>query len=152
MPMTGFKPLTSGVRSDRSTNWVTTTALTRSPYLFRLRPAIFWLCFHFASFVIYGSRPSCCTSLPRLYVHIFGFFNGPSRPLFSLFSSYQYSWQYTNVKYKFPNDWIRTSDLWYFKRPLYQLGHHHCPCSYLCYILYVFSFFFKSTGLYFCNL
>ena len=27
----------------------------------------------------------------------------------------------------FANDWIRTADLWYQKRPLYQLSHNHCP-------------------------
>ena len=26
LPMTGFEPWTSGIRSDRSTNWATTTA------------------------------------------------------------------------------------------------------------------------------
>ena len=25
------------------------------------------------------------------------------------------------------NDWIRTADLWYRKRPLCQLSHNHCP-------------------------
>ena len=24
-------------------------------------------------------------------------------------------------------DWIRTVDLWYWKRPLHQLRHDHCP-------------------------
>ena len=28
---------------------------------------------------------------------------------------------------KFANDWIRTADLWCWKRLLYQLSHHHCP-------------------------
>ena len=27
----------------------------------------------------------------------------------------------------FADDWIRTADLWYRKRPLYQLSHNHCP-------------------------
>ena len=27
----------------------------------------------------------------------------------------------------FVNDWIRTADLWYQKRPLCQLSHNHCP-------------------------
>ena len=27
------------------------------------------------------------------------------------------------------NDWIRTVDLWYWKQPLYQLIHNHCPMS-----------------------
>ena len=29
--------------------------------------------------------------------------------------------------YFFADDWIRTADLWYWKRPLYQLCHDHCP-------------------------
>ena len=27
----------------------------------------------------------------------------------------------------FADDWIRTADLWNWKRPLYQLSHNHCP-------------------------
>ena len=27
----------------------------------------------------------------------------------------------------FADDWNRTTDLWYRKRPLYQLSHIHCP-------------------------
>ena len=27
----------------------------------------------------------------------------------------------------FADDWIRTADLWYWKRLLYQLSHNHCP-------------------------
>ena len=31
---------------------------------------------------------------------------------------------------KFANDWIRTADVWNWKRPLCQLSHHHhCPSS-----------------------
>ena len=51
---------------------------------------------------------------------------GHSRQLFSLFLSFQYSWQYIGNK-KFANDWIRTADLWSPKRPLYQLSHNHYP-------------------------
>ena len=29
----------------------------------------------------------------------------------------------------FADDWIRTVDLWYWKRPLYQLSHNHCPLA-----------------------
>ena len=35
----------------------------------------------------------------------------------------------------FANDWIRTADLWYRKRPLYQLSHNHFPKKYFCYLL-----------------
>ena len=44
---------------------------------------------------------------------------------FSLFPSFQYSWHKVHVK--FATDWFRTTDLWCWKRPLYQLGHNHCP-------------------------
>ena len=30
----------------------------------------------------------------------------------------------------FANDWIRTTDLWNWKRLLYQLSHNHCPDFY----------------------
>ena len=30
---------------------------------------------------------------------------------------------------KFADDWIRTSDLWCWKRPLYRLSHNNCPFS-----------------------
>ena len=43
--------------------------------------------------------------------------NGPFPASFSLFSLT------VHVKYKFC--WIRTSDLWIWKRPLYQLSHNH---------------------------
>ena len=31
--------------------------------------------------------------------------------------------------WQFADDWIRTNDLWFWKRPLYQLSHNHCPCT-----------------------
>ena len=54
---------------------------------------------------------------------------GYSRPLVSLFSSFQYSWQHIIYIYiiRFADDWIRTVDLWCRKGPLYQLSHDHCP-------------------------
>ena len=52
---------------------------------------------------------------------------GHSWPLFSLFSSFQYTVDSKQMFNKFADDWIRTADLWYRKRPLYQLSHHHCP-------------------------
>ena len=33
----------------------------------------------------------------------------------------------------FANDWIRTSDLWFWKQPLYQLSHNHCQIFVFCY-------------------
>ena len=33
-----------------------------------------------------------------------------------------------NIQYNiFADEWIQTADLWIWKRPLYQLSHHHCP-------------------------
>ena len=57
------------------------------------------------------------------YRSFFWFFekSGHSRPLFSLFSSFQYCW--------LGDDWIQTVDLWFRQRQLYQLSHSHCPIS-----------------------
>ena len=55
--------------------------------------------------------------------------NGPFLASFSFI--FVFSIQLTVNKcsiYKFlHDDWIRTADLWYRKRPLYQLRHDHCP-------------------------
>ena len=32
----------------------------------------------------------------------------------------------------FTDDWIPTADLWFWKRPFYQLSHNHFPCSKKC--------------------
>ena len=51
----------------------------------------------------------------------------------SLFSSFQH-------KIKFAQNWIRTVDLWYRKRLLYQLSHNHCLNSFLhCLVSYIFN-------------
>ena len=44
----------------------------------------------------------------------------------------------------FTNDWIQTADLWYWKRPLYQLSHNHCPISY--FVLSPKLFVFECTS------
>ena len=65
---------------------------------------------------------------------VFHFFkNGPFPASFSLFSSFQDSWQ-------FAYDWIRTVDLWNWKEPLYQLRHNHCVS------LFTFHFFGSRRG------
>ena len=53
--------------------------------------------------------------------------NGPFSASYSLFSSFRYSWQFTNrcPIYKFAEDWIRTADLSHLKRLLYQLSHNN---------------------------
>ena len=52
--------------------------------------------------------------------------NWPIPASFSLFSSFQYSWQKI-FNINFWDDWIRTADLWSWKQLLYQLSHNHCP-------------------------
>ena len=55
--------------------------------------------------------------------------NHPLQASFSLFLSFQYSWQKRNkcLIWKFANDCIQTADLWHWKRPHYQLSHNHSP-------------------------
>ena len=65
---------------------------------------------------------SIYSSLTLLYY----FLKGPFQASFSLFSSFQYSWQ-KMFDIIFANYWIWTADLWNWKQPLYQLSHHHCP-------------------------
>ena len=55
------------------------------------------------------------------------FLNGPFPASFFYF---RFSSQLTAHKcsmQKFADDWIRTADLWCWKRPLYQLSYKHCP-------------------------
>ena len=58
-----------------------------------------------------------------------------SRPLLSLFLSFQYSWW--KIK-KIASDWIRTVDLWCWT----LLSHNHCPLSLFtsCYVEFSTSF------------
>ena len=83
-----------------------------------------------------------------LYVTLFGaslilvwplnlFFMGLSRPLFLLFSSFLFSKMFNM---NFADDWIRTVDLWNWKRLLYQLSHNHCPTSKFVWVT-ILSFF-----------
>ena len=56
--------------------------------------------------------------------------------LFSLFSSFHStvdSKQMFNINIIFADDWIQTGDLWYRKRPLYQLSHNHSHKTYSMY-------------------
>ena len=52
-----------------------------------------------------------------------------SQPLFLSFCLFHTieSTQMFNIN--FADDWIRTLDLWYRKRPLCQLSHNHCPST-----------------------
>ena len=63
----------------------------------------------------------------------FDFFlkNGPFLVSFSLFSSFHYDWQYTNIQYKFCQ-WLDSNrGLWYWKQLLCQLSHNHCPTTWI---------------------
>ena len=44
----------------------------------------------------------------------------------------------------FDNEWIRTTDLWCGRRPLYQLSHNHCPNSFFLSLSSSLSFFSLS--------
>ena len=50
---------------------------------------------------------------------------------FLYFRLFQYSWQKTIFNKNFADVSIRTADLWYRKRPLCQLSHHHFPSYFL---------------------
>ena len=55
--------------------------------------------------------------------------NGPFP--FSFFFIFVFSIQLI-VHINFADDWIRITDLWYQKRPLYQLSHNHCRWTTCC--------------------
>ena len=50
----------------------------------------------------------------------------------------------------FADDWSRTADLWYQKRPLYQLSHNHFPAASLQFDWIVF-YQTRTLGLLFCE-
>ena len=52
---------------------------------------------------------------------------GYSRPLFIYFSLFNAVYSKKIFDINFADDWSRTLDLWYRKRPLYQLSHNHFP-------------------------
>ena len=57
------------------------------------------------------------------------FINGPFPA--SFFFIFVFSIQLTiNVWFKYADDWIRTEDLYCWKRPLYQLSQNHCPVAF----------------------
>ena len=61
-PMTGFEPQTSGISSDRSTNWATTTALV---HIF----VIFCMYFHFSSNLLAFIFATC--NFKSWFFHLF---------------------------------------------------------------------------------
>ena len=52
---------------------------------------------------------------------------GHSRPLFLYFRLFNTQLTVNKCSINFADDWIQTADLWYWKQPLYQLRHNHCP-------------------------
>ena len=72
---------------------------------------------------------------------------GPFPSSFSLFSSFENSWQYIGRYVEFANDWIRTADLWCQKRPLYQLSHNHWLSIFLfIFVIFKNKFYRKTVG------
>ena len=80
-----------------------------------------------------GHGPILTTRLPhRSDVDISeGFKNGPFRPLFFFIFVFSIQSTVNKCSINFANDWIRTADLWYRKRPLYQLSHTTTALRYL---------------------
>ena len=66
---------------------------------------------------------------------------GHSRPLFIYFCLFNTVDNKQIFNINFANDLIQTSDLWYWKRPLYQLSHNHCLES----LLYARKLFIRWT-------
>ena len=52
---------------------------------------------------------------------------GHSRPLFPPFFRLSIQLTANKCSINFADDWIRTADLRYRKRPLHQPSHNHCP-------------------------
>ena len=58
------------------------------------------------------------------------FLNGPFPASFFFIFIFSMSFLMQLIVNNISDDWIRTTDLWCRKRPLYQLRHNHCPKSY----------------------
>ena len=74
----------------------------------------------------------------------------PASFFFIFVFSINSNWQQLTVNkcsVNFANGWIRTADLWYRKRPLYQLSHNHCPIAKHTYC----SCFITCRTLYYCG-
>ena len=70
----------------------------------------------------YGGTPN------RIYIQWqFVIKMGHSRPLFLYFRLFYKQLTVHKCSIKVADDWIRTRVLWYWKRPLCQLRHNHCP-------------------------
>ena len=55
--------------------------------------------------------------------------NGPFPASFFFIFVFSIQLTVNKCSINFADDWIRTADLWYQKRPLYQLSHNHCPVN-----------------------
>ena len=74
--------------------------------------------------------------LPRRHTHLnlslSLFLNGPFAASFFFIFIFSIQLTVNKCSINFADDWIRTADLWYRKRPLYQLSHNHFPfCAFL---------------------
>ena len=72
------------------------------------------------------------TSLWQIYDGLFLFFKmGRSRPLFLYFRLFNAVESKQMFNMNFINDWIRTADVWYQKRLLFQLSHNSTKVYFL---------------------
>ena len=154
--MTGFEPRTSGIGSDRSTNWATTTALICAFYIYRfITKQLISLHLRGAKYNIKLYNPLTSVSIKRcvpvalLFLRVSQtcspnwtknkgliacFLNkegdllkmGLSRSYFRLFYK---QLTVNKCSIKVADDWIPTWVLWYQKQPLCQLRHKHCQCT-----------------------
>ena len=91
-------------------------------------------------------------SFLSLYFHIYFFLlkSGPSWPLFIYFCLFdtvdnkQVNKQMSDIN--FADDWSQTADHWYWKRPLYQLGHNHFPHLIIFYSIFLFCKLWPTTA------
>ena len=91
-------------------------------------------------------------SFLSLYFHIYFFLlkSGPSWPLFIYFCLFdavdnkQVNKQMSDIN--FADDWSQTADHWYWKRPLYQVGHNHFPHLIIFYSIFLFCKLWPTTA------
>ena len=55
--------------------------------------------------------------------------NGPFQASFFFIFVFSIQLRANKCSINFADEWIRTADLWYWKWPLYQLSHNHCPVT-----------------------
>ena len=101
-------------------------------YLLPLSLSLWFLFFPPISFSLFWISPTFfihCLSLRPVYFFFLTtskFLMGHSRPLFVFFRLFNSS-QCICSLWNNADDWIRTTDLWHWKRPLCRLSYNHSP-------------------------